>query len=219
VRHLPEFDARKLVRRLEPVQKRVQSALRTVSPEAAAAQVEAANAFVERLSARAQSLAEQKSAPEPKPLVFKTNAAVAIRGFHGMSEVEDANVEEVDENGAHWYRVSAGPSGRCIAGFRRSVLLEKGRYRFNAVLRTDGVTALEEPDAPGAGAGVRTSGTTRPDGATGGGERPMSFEFDVTEATADVELVLELRARAGTAMWRADSITLTRVRERKPREK
>lgn len=218
VRLLPEFDARKLVRRLEPVQKRVQDALRAVSPEAAAAQAEAANAFVERLAARAQSLAEQKSAPEPKPLVFKTNAAVAIRGFHGMSEVEDANVEEVDENGARWYRVTAGPSGRCVAGFRRSVLLEKGRYRFEAVLRTDGVATLEEPDAPGAGAGIRTSGTTRADGATGGGERPVSFEFDVTEATADIELVLELRARAGTAMWRADSITLTRVRERKPRE-
>jgi hypothetical protein len=40
----------------------------------------------------------------------------------------------------------------------------------------------------------------------------MKFEFEVTESTADVELVLELRAKRGTAMWRADSITLTKLR-------
>jgi hypothetical protein len=219
-RLLPEFDPARLMKRLEPVQARVQEALRAHSPEAAAAQAEAANAFAERLAARARSLAEQRSAPEPKPLVFRTGAAVAIRGFHGMSEVEDANVEEIEENGARWYRVTAGPSGRCIAGFRRGVLLERGRYRLEAFVRTDGVVPLEhaaDEGAPGTGAGIRTSGATRGEGATGGGERAMGVEFDVTEATADVELVLELRAKAGTAMWRADSITLTRVRERKPR--
>lgn len=46
----------------------------------------------------------------------------------------------------------------------------------------------------------------------------MRFEFEVEESTADIELVLELRAKRGTAMWRMNSITLTKVRERKSRE-
>ena len=220
-RLLPEFDPARLAKRLEPVQKRVQEALRSFSPELADTQAAEARALFERLAARAQSLAEQRSAPEPKPLVFKPGAAVTIRGFHGMSEVEDANVEEVEENGAAWYRVTAGPSGRCVAGFRRGVLLERGRYQLEAVVRTDGVVALDpaaDEDAPGTAAGLRTSGTPRGEGASGGGERVMRFEFEVEESTADIELVLELRAKRGTAMWRMNSITLTKVRERKSRE-
>ena len=214
-RLLPEFDPQRLMKRLEPVQKRLQESLRAYSNDAADLQSTEARALADRLVARAQNLLEQRNAPEPKPLVFKPGAAVVIRGFHGMSEVEDANVEEVDENGAQWYRVTAGPSGRCIAGFRRGVLLERGRYQFEALVRTDGVIALDalqDEGAPGTAAGIRTSGTPRGEGASGGGERVMKFEFEVTESTADVELVLELRAKRGTAMWRADSITLTKLR-------
>jgi hypothetical protein len=95
------------------------------------------------------------------------------------------------------------------------VLLERGRYQFEALVRTDGVVALdsaEDESAPGTAAGIRASGAPRGEGASGGGERVMKFEFEVTESTADVELVLELRAKRGTAMWRADSITLTKLR-------
>jgi hypothetical protein len=89
------------------------------------------------------------------------------------------------------------------------------------VVRTDGVVALDpsaDEDAPGTAAGLRTSGTPRGEGASGGGERVMRFEFEVEESTADIELVLELRAKSGTAMWRMNSITLTKVRPQKSRE-
>jgi len=222
VRLLPEFDPQRLMKRLEPVQKRLQEALRAYSNDAADSQANEARALADRLGARAQNLLEQRSAPEPKPLVFKLGTAVAVRGFHGMSEVEDANVEEVDENGAQWYRVTAGPSGRCIAGFRRGVLLERGRYQLEALVRTDGVVALDPPQdegAPGTAAGIRASGDARGEGASGGGERVLKFEFEVTESTADVELVLELRAQRGTAMWRVDSVMLTKLRPQKsPRD-
>ncbi len=214
-RLLPEFDPQRLMKRLEPVQRRLQEALRAYSNDAADLQSTEARALADRVVARAQNLLEQRNAPEPKPLVFRPGVAVVIRGFHGMSEVEDANLEEVDENGAQWYRVTAGPNGRCIAGFRRGVLLERGRYELEALVRTDGVVALDalqDEDAPGTAAGLRTSGAPRGEGASGGGERVMKFEFEVTESTADIELVLELRAKRGTAMWRTDSITLTKLR-------
>ncbi|MFM1868269.1 MAG: hypothetical protein RL591_1677, partial [Planctomycetota bacterium] len=100
VRLVPQFDPQRLMKRLEPVQRRLQEALRAYSNDAADLQSTEARALADRLAARAQNLLEQRNAPEPKPLVFKPGAAVVIRGFHGMSEVEDANVEEVDENGA-----------------------------------------------------------------------------------------------------------------------
>jgi len=90
------------------------------------------------------------------------------------------------------------------------VLLAKGRYKLEAFARLDGVRALDEADAPCAGAGIRTFESKCAERGVGTGDRPLEITFEVTEDMADVELVLELRAVAGEAGFRADSIKLTR---------
>ena len=214
-RLLDEFDAKRLTKRIEPVQRRLQEALRSVSPEVAAAQADRAREFLERVVAREASLREQSVAPEPKPPVFRKDQPVRITGWHPMSESEDAAVEEVEFGGSRWYRVACGASGACVAGWRRSVLLAKGRYRLEAFMRTDGVAALGEQSAPAIGAGIRVGGATRvgqgADAAgLGSGERAVRIDFEVTEELADVDLLLELRASRGTVWFRIDSLTLTR---------
>jgi hypothetical protein len=209
-RLLPEFDAKKLIKRLEPVQRRLQEELREVGVEPARVQAERAKEFVDRLTAREVSLREQSVAPEPKPLVFRKGVAVAITGWHSMSESEDATVEEAEIGGAQWYRAACGVSGKCVAGWRRSVLLTKGRYRFEAFMRLEGVERLVEEGAPGVGGGIRCAAGVRSEAGLGAGESKASFEFEVSEEIADVELVLELRASHGSAAFRIDSLRLAR---------
>jgi hypothetical protein len=212
VRLLDEFDSGRLAKRVEPVRRRIQEALREVGEEPARLQAERAAEFMQRVADRERSLREQAGAPEPKPLVFKKGVAVVVKGWHSMSEVEDAVLEEADIGGAAWYRVACGESRRCIAGWRRSVLLAKGRYRFEAQLRLEGVERLadEGADAPGIGGGIRVGASRRTEDGLGGGERTVAFEFEVGEEIADVELVLELRASRGSAAFRVDSLRITR---------
>jgi hypothetical protein len=209
-RLLPQFDPVKLEKKLEPVEARIQKSLREISPEAAAEQLAHANGFLERLRGRATSLVAQSTAPEPRPLVFRKGQPVLVRDWRPMSEVEDAVLEEVEFGGAKWLRAACGPGGRCIAGWRRSVLLSKGKYVFEAFIRVEGIEPLVEEDAPGIGGGIRTWDGRRTADGTSSGERKVSFEFEVREEIADVELVLELRGKRGSIAFRMDSLRLTR---------
>lgn len=209
-RLLPQFDPVKLEKKLEPVEARIQKSLREISPEAAAEQLAHANGFLERLRGRATSLVAQSTAPEPRPLVFRKGQPVLVRDWRPMSEVEDAVLEEVELGGAKWLRAACGPGGRCIAGWRRSVLLSKGKYVFEAFIRVEGIEPLVEEDAPGIGGGIRTWDGRRMSDGTSSGERKVSFEFEVREEIADVELVLELRGKRGSIAFRMDSLRLTR---------
>ena len=209
-RLLPQFEPQKLERKLEPVEARLQKALREVGPQQAAEQLANANAFLDRVRTRATSLLAQSAAPEPKPLVFRKGQPVLVRDWRAMSEVDDAILEEVELEGARWMRVACGPGGRCIAGWRRGVLLSKGKYRFEAAVRVEGIAPLSEEGAPGVGGGIRTADGTRVADGVSSGERKVSFEFEVREEIADVELVLELRATRGSTAFRIDSLRLTR---------
>lgn len=209
-RLLPQFEATKLEKKLEPVEARIQKALREISPEAAAEQLAHAKGFLERVRGRAMALLAQSSAPEPKPLVFRKGQPVLVRDWRPMSEVDDAVLEEIDLGGAKWLRAAGGPGGRCIAGWRRSVLLSKGKYTFEAFVRAEGIEPLEEEGAPGVGGGIRTWDATRTADGVSSGERKVSFDFEVREEIADVELVIELRAKRGSIAFRMDSLRLTR---------
>ena len=212
VRLLDEFDATRLAKRVEPVQRRIQEALREIGEEPARVQAERAAEFLQRVAERERSLREQSAAPEPKPLVFRKGVPVAVTGWHPMSEVEDAVLEEVEIGGAPWYRVACGESRRCVAGWRRSVLLGKGRYKFEADLRLEGVERLADDDAarPGAGGGIRAGAGARIEDGLGSGERKVAFAFEVVEEIADVELEIALRASRGSAAFRVGSLRLTR---------
>ena len=136
---------------------------------------------------------------------------MTIKGWRSHSEVDDARVESETDDGVDWYVVECGPSGRCIAGFRKGVLLGRGRYKLTATLKADGVEALVEDDAPARGAALRISGASTESYLDGSSTRELSFEFEVVEEQGDVDLVLELRATAGRIRLRHDSLKLVKL--------
>lgn len=214
---LPSFGAKRLLPKLESLQKRLQPVLKRVSAAAAEEQAARAREFVERLAARERSLKAQAVAPEPKPIDFKPGRERTIQRWNAFSEVEDAEVEVAKGRDGSWYRIAAGPSGRCIAGFRTSLLLPKGRFRLEAVAKTGGVVKLDDPDSPTAGAGIRAAGQPCAKPLEGSQDARIEYEFEVTEEMADIELVLELRAKAGEAVFKADSVKLTLLAPKRER--
>ena len=134
----------------------------------------------------------------PEPLRFdKAGIARLAKGWTTKQE-GDAKLERVEEKNL---RVVA--DGECQASWRCPVTLDAGRYRFEAKVKTTGVS--------GAGAGLRISGK-EPAGEwlTGSGAaKAMSYEFD---ADGEVVLVAELRAVKGEAVFAMESLRLVRVK-------
>jgi hypothetical protein len=92
------------------------------------------------------------------------------------------------------------------------VLLPRGRYRFVARVRTEGVIPI--PDDQAGGAGIRLAGTGRADEVVGTTPwRTLIQEFAVREDQRLVELILELRARRGRAWFDQESLRLERLGE------
>lgn len=209
---LPLFSADKLKKRVDEVAKRLQPVLAAFDKEAASAHEGAVAGLKDRLEAREKSLKEQKGQPDPRPLVFQADQPVRLLKWRTNSECEDASLEQKRENGVDLLTIACGNSGRCVASWRRGVLLPKGKYRFRAMVASKDVEALEEEGAPGTGAGLRLSGGTREDGLTGSSPfKPVELEFEVSEEQADVELVVELRSSKGEISIRADSLVLTKL--------
>lgn len=208
----PRIDPKLLARKLEPVQARIQAAFGKWDEEGARIQQERYRELLQRIAERHTFLEGELSAPEPRPLVLKPGVAVEIKNWRAHSEVDDARVEREPDDGHEWLIVECGPSGRCIAGFRRGILLDRGRYRLQASAQLERVEALEEEGAPKGGVSLRISGASVEEPHVGSARRDLSFEFEIEHETADVELVLELRAKSGSLRVPADSLRLTRLR-------
>ena len=172
------------------------------------------NELKQRLIARAENLAEQVATPEPGPLEFSDAGVAELPDWYGASESEDAIHEEVEvegQPGRQCYSIQVGPSGRCVASWRRKVLLLKGRYLFEATAMTEKLQAAT--DDRGSGVGLRISGVQR-EGKLDGTQRwtPLKFEFEVTEEQREVELVAEIRATAGRVWFEKSSLILRQIK-------
>lgn len=208
---LPLFDPpSNLNKRVDFLRRRLQPVLSAMDPQLARDHAQRVKEFKERITARATSLREQTQLEDPRPPEFDENGNMHLPDWYGASESEDAAVEEVDlEEEKKAYSVSCGPSGRCIASWRRKVLLTQGTYTFHAIVKTNDVAAIE--DEKGSGAGLRISGQNRTNKLEGTSDwKPLEFEFTVAEETREVELVAELRTTAGQAWFDRESLRLSR---------
>ncbi|HYC99634.1 MAG TPA: hypothetical protein VEB22_00275, partial [Phycisphaerales bacterium] len=213
-RVVERFDPASIAARVNAVQSRLQPAMAKVGRRAAALQAQRVREVLSRVGERARVVREQSSRPVPKPLEFLAGEASLVGGWEAgtWNETPDAGVSFVEIDGAVWGKIACGPSGRCVRSFRRTVLLGPGTYRLEAEASAEGLVPLQEPGAPGRGAGVRISGSTRGEGVTGTDRRMVTHTFTV-DALRDVVLVVELRASAGAVAFRAGSMKLVRVTE------
>lgn len=202
----------RLLARVDAHHARVRPVLAQMHPRAAEEFDQRTRELKSRLSARAESIQRQLATPEPRALRFSQDGTAAVTGWSARKETEDARTEVVKAAGAakECYSITAGPSGRCIASWRARVTLPAGRYRLSARARAIGVRALA--DGPGAGAGLRISGSSRDHRLEGdSGWTLLRYEFQVSEALREVELVAELRAAAGQVLFDSGSLQLQKL--------
>lgn len=173
------------------------------------------NAVKQRVTQRAQSLIQQDSTFEPRPLRFALDGTAVVTGWKPLAETSDSVLEQREvRNGKETtdvLAISAGPGGRCVAAWRSRVLLLPGKYRLEAKARTKNVKALQE--GAGAGAGVRINRTPRTNllDATAAWT-PLSHEFQIQGPMQEVELIAELVAASGWVEFDTGSMMLVRVR-------
>lgn len=209
---LPLFDPpEKLLKRIDEIHLRMRPTWEAISPNHARDQDERVKGLKNQLVARGKNLSEQLARPEPLPLRFKGQAPVLLTNWSKAAETGDAKHDEVAlPNERKAYLIEPGPSGRCIASWRRKVLLAAGRYELRALAKTEDVQTFD--DERGIGAGLRISGGKRTNKLTGTGDwTKLQFEFTITEESREVELVAELRATKGRVWFDAKSLELVRL--------
>jgi hypothetical protein len=170
-----------------------------------------AEALRSDLGKRIESIGEQLG-NWPEPLVFDAKGVAALsKDWHEENENGDsAALDEDAPGGKTALRVTAKEES--TASWRRAVLLEAGKYRFEAAARTKGVEALD--DEKGRGVGLRISGaqSKRQNGLAGDTTwTDLRYDFDLDEAR-EVILVAELRARKGEVWFARDSLRLVKVK-------
>jgi len=206
----------KLLARIDEVAARLQPALAAIDPGLAENHAGQIQDLKNRIAARADSLEEQKRAPDPgppappQPVEFSEQGEAALADWNPATESDDAVLEFVEgtETGPA-YSVRCGPGGQCVASWRRRVLLPRGEYMLKVQARAAQVAPLA--DEKGTGAGIRISGGTRTNQLAGTADwQPLEYTFAVEEDLRDVELVAELRATRGQVWFAADSFRLIR---------
>jgi hypothetical protein len=206
------FKVEVITNRVAEVHKRIRPVLASISSSAARNHDGIVNNLRNQIVARAASVQQQLSIPEPKPLAFNSANEAKVSGWRtqnesGGAQLSKGNDPEVGD--ILRIRISNGGS---IASWRTRVLLEGGKYRFQGRARTIGVSAMS--DMKGEGAGLRISGSQQPRNNRLKGDSPwtaVSYEFPVAPGSGEIELICELRARKGEVWFDSSSLKLVKV--------
>lgn len=212
---LPLLDPAKLNPVIDGVSKRLKPVLEAMNKNQARDYLANMEVTKERIKLRYASAQKiLKTYVEPLVPKFDDKGEVLVLEWAEAKETEDAVHERQDlPGGVKALVLKTGPSKQCIASWRREVLLPKGKYEFQAMVKTTGVVASPDTNQRLGGAGVRISGKTRSNSLTGNAEWTLQkHTFEVLQDNQPVILVAELRARAGTAMFDASSLKLVRLK-------
>ena len=196
-----------------PLQARVDqivAGLRPVlTPAEFAAVQAAANHQKDQIARRQASLTAQLSQPE-RPVFTFTNGEGTLTDWVKADISAGVKMDRFQsDDHAPVMRIAAHSASG--ASWRTTVLLPRGRYRFEGSLKVAGVKPL--PFGKYQGAGLRVAGSLR-DSAGLVGDSAWCIEgteFTVTDETQEVELICELRASAGEAWFDLKSLKLHQI--------
>jgi len=165
-------------------------------------------ALIERIQARAASLARQLSFPPALDLSMGDSAL--ITGWEPEPAPAGAALTDVPgPDQIPSLRILSGPA--TLVAWRRKVELPPGNYRLEARVATEGVKPL--PSGRNQGAYLRVAGADLRSGPLMGTHawQPVALEFSVPAGDASADLRLELRASAGEVRFARDSLRITRL--------
>jgi len=151
---------------------------------------------------------------EPLVAIFDAKGELLVTKWTEAKETDDAiHVREKLNGNAEALVLKTGPGKRCNASWRREVVLPRGKYEFQALVRTAGVVASPDGNQNAGGAGLRVSGGMRTSSLGGNTDwKLQKHAFEVTQDNQRVFLVAELRSSAGTAWFDASSMKLVRLK-------
>jgi hypothetical protein len=211
---LPHFDPAKLKPGVETLGKKLVEAL-AAKPEAAEQLKGAVDGLVQRIEERYKNLQEQVHAPEPKPMQFDGDKPVSLTEWNPAPESDAIELDEKESKGEKMYRLTIKQPGQEAigGGWRTTVLLGTGKYRFTAKARCEGVKAPPKTDEDQQHGGVRIAiGEARSKRLFDTQKlQTLTCEFEVTEVQREVEISLDMRALAGKAWYDASSPQLSKL--------
>ncbi|MFM9118004.1 MAG: CotH kinase family protein [Planctomycetota bacterium] len=213
----PLFASEKLFPVIDAAATRIESALGELGQDAVQRHREQVAGLKDRVRERARVMAEMMEQPDPAPLAMQLNEPTTITDWYPVQESDDVQLEAQEVEGEMLWRIECLRSGMHVASWRSKVLLGRGRYEFTLLARSQNIVPLagdpNPEEARGKGAGIRISGSTRPNELTGNQPlKPLTFQFTVQEALRTVELVAELRGQEGQVWFQGPS-RLTKIGE------
>jgi spore coat protein H len=198
------FTAERLTNRIRQMHRRIRPVLASIDEGEARSHDHAISNLREQVTARVEAVQRLLQQPEPKPLQFEIgNAQLTQWRMHNIQGA--GTLDRVEDSGTKALRVRVNQPGN--PSWRTRVVLEPGQYRFEARIKTARVSSFQSER--GQGAGLRISGSRRSNRISGDTDwKTLAFEFPVSEAEQEVELVCELTAIRGEAWFDLNSLRL-----------
>jgi spore coat protein H len=169
---------------------------------------QASERVAERIIQRQRDLSRQLSQPELKPLEFRDD--IGYLEHWTANGADGGKLDRIpSSDGQAALHISA--EADTSASWRTKVQIRRGHYRFEGQARITGVKPL--PYGVHQGAGLRVAGQVRQsDNFTGDSSwRDLRAEFEVAGEVQELEFICELRARAGEAWFRTDSLRVVQI--------
>lgn len=204
-----------ILARVDELQAKLQPVLQEIDPQLAQSHADRVRELKERITARAENLAEQLRQPDAEVQPFDEKHVARLSDWGGGVENEETKVDEGKlADLGECYRIDGRQGERCVASWRLHVLLGPGRYRLGATVRLSEFRPMKkegEEENPG-GLTLDVVGFERTEPIRKDVKRQqLGVEFEIREDQRLVELVIELRARSGRAWIAKDSLELTRL--------
>ncbi len=203
------FDFAAITGRVHQLSRRVQPHL-LPNLMALANQDRASAWFIERIEQRMESVRKQlrESLQEPvTPLRFGTDGTALLPKWQQSTESGNPAFQRRRSSEAETLRISTD-QGYVLGSWRTRVLLDEGTYRFSGRVKTD---RLSTNNVPRGGVTLRVSGEREVIMTAEARDWTMlTYDFEI-QGLQDTELVCELRASRGSAMFDLGSLRLTRV--------
>ncbi len=204
------FTAEFLTNEIAKVHARVRPVLAEMSEGAARNFDNTTRDMQNRVLARIAGIQKQLGLQPMKPVKPDGNGVFKLAKWEPQTDAGEPKMSDAaDRAGVKSLEINLEKPDRVVASWRSHVLLNAGKYRFEGKLATKGVVPLKEPT--GEGAGLRISGSSRPNQLSGDSDwKKVSFEFDVPAGETEVILVCELRAERGRAWFDLGSLQIVR---------
>ena len=178
-----------------------------LSQDAAAAWQTEALALKGRIAGRRAELEKQLAIPPLELLRFEGGVA-KLGGWQPVDPPAGGSMAQTNTaDGRRALMIRAGPV--TSASWRTKVLLARGEYRFEGSVRTASIEPLSFGKNHGAMLRVMQVPAARPPPLLGTQSwKTLQVLFEITEREQELELVCDLRGRAGTAGFDVESLRL-----------